>query len=414
MPYNELIKSFRRIREYMREFYLYGFKSREEYTAKSARSYDNERRRVESWLGTYMGFRQTPGGKQVFLSMDSRECSHNPLYKAWKTKSFTDGDITLHFLLFDILYDPGVGLSLREILDGLYERQKGFQAPREFDESTVRKKLAEYEREGLVAAEKTGRMVIYRRTGTEKLPNVDLLDFYSETAPCGVVGSFLLDKIGEHTSAFRFKHHYITGALDTEIACRLFVCMREHRFAVLETVNRKRETQKKITVYPLKCMISVQSGRQYLMAYLPAQDRVSSFRLDMIVSLEPGEVCPDSEEYDAIFTRMLPHIWGVSTQSFSGDRMQHVEFTVRYEEGEEFIHRRLVREKRCGTVEKTGEHTSRFRADVYDASELVPWIRTFVGRITEVHFSDQALERRFLDDLEEMYALYAEEGGERE
>ncbi len=37
----------------MREFYVYGFKSRTEYDAKSARSYDDERRRLESWLGDH-------------------------------------------------------------------------------------------------------------------------------------------------------------------------------------------------------------------------------------------------------------------------------------------------------------------------------------------------------------------------
>ena len=51
MAYSELVKSFERIRNYMREFYVYGFKSRDEYGMKSARSYDNERRRIESWLG---------------------------------------------------------------------------------------------------------------------------------------------------------------------------------------------------------------------------------------------------------------------------------------------------------------------------------------------------------------------------
>ena len=94
MAYNELIKNFNKIRDYMREFYVYGFKRREEYTNKSARSYDDERRRIESWLGSYMRFRQTSDGKNVFLSIDSRAVRHNPLYKAWKTKSFTDGDTT--------------------------------------------------------------------------------------------------------------------------------------------------------------------------------------------------------------------------------------------------------------------------------------------------------------------------------
>ena len=71
MAYAELIKNFDRIRDYMREFYLYGFKIRNEYTRKSARSYDDEKRRLESLLGEYMSFRQTPEGKNVFLSIDS-------------------------------------------------------------------------------------------------------------------------------------------------------------------------------------------------------------------------------------------------------------------------------------------------------------------------------------------------------
>lgn len=48
VAYSELIKNFGKIRDYMREFYIYGFKSREDYTKKSARSYDDERRRIES------------------------------------------------------------------------------------------------------------------------------------------------------------------------------------------------------------------------------------------------------------------------------------------------------------------------------------------------------------------------------
>ena len=50
MAYSELIKNFDKIRDYMRDFYVYGFKSRDDYTKKSARSYDDEKRRIESWL----------------------------------------------------------------------------------------------------------------------------------------------------------------------------------------------------------------------------------------------------------------------------------------------------------------------------------------------------------------------------
>lgn len=70
--YNELIKNFEKVRNYMREFYVYGFKSRDEYNNKSARSYDDERRRIESWLGDYMSFVRTPEVKNVFISIDSQ------------------------------------------------------------------------------------------------------------------------------------------------------------------------------------------------------------------------------------------------------------------------------------------------------------------------------------------------------
>ena len=78
MAYSELIKNFNRSRDYMRQFFVYGFKSREEYNTKSARSYDDERRRIESWLGEYMQFRQSAEGKNVFISIDSRLSNHNP------------------------------------------------------------------------------------------------------------------------------------------------------------------------------------------------------------------------------------------------------------------------------------------------------------------------------------------------
>ena len=105
MAYSELIKNFEKIRDYMREFYVYGFKSRDEYDKKSARSYDNERRRIESWLGDYMSFRQGENGKNVFLSIDSRSSSRNPLYNVFKSKSAitTPHYFLIHYILFLLL-----------------------------------------------------------------------------------------------------------------------------------------------------------------------------------------------------------------------------------------------------------------------------------------------------------------------
>ena len=412
MAYSELVKNFNRIRDYMREFYIYGFKSREEYRRKSARSYDDERRRIESWLGDYMGFRQNAGGKNVFISIDSRAASHNPLYKAWKTKSFTDGDITLHFILMDIFASAQKALSLTEITEQIDEYLSVFPEPKTFDVSTVRKKLNEYISEGIVLGEKQGKSMYYSWTMEKCDLDRDILDFFSEIAPCGVIGSFLLDQVKEQDSHFSFKHHYITSAMDSEILCSVFMAIREKRSVILETYNRHKERVSESHVVPLRVMVSAQSGRQYLIAYAPRFRRILSFRTDHIASVKIGEVSERFDQMRQKLDEMQKHMWGVSTQNRWGNRMEHVEFTIRYGAGEKHITKRLEREKRCGTVEHLDENTSKFTADVYDASELIPWIRTFICRITEIHISNEKLEKQFQEDIKAMYALYGLEDGE--
>ena len=77
MAYSELIKSFEKVRAYLRDFYVFGFRTRSDFDRKSSRSYDNERRRAESWLGDSVTFRQDSGGKSVF-STDPQGNSGRP------------------------------------------------------------------------------------------------------------------------------------------------------------------------------------------------------------------------------------------------------------------------------------------------------------------------------------------------
>ena len=408
--YSELIKNFEKIRAYMREFYVFGFKSRDDYQTKSARSYDDERRRMESWLGEHMSFVRTPEGKSVFISIDSRTIRHNPLYNAWKAKSFTDGDITLHFIIFDILHAPTVRKTVAEILeeiDGSY--LSCFDTPMMFDESTVRKKLKEYCEAGIVIAEKEGRKMYYRRAEDYDVSALnDLLHYFSEAAPCGVIGSFILDKTEADTDTFTFKHHYITGAIDSGVHAALFTAMREKRVVTVSNLSRRRDLPRRNRIVPLRILISVQSGRQHLLAYLPEYNHFQSYRVDYLSNIKLEDPTPRFDELRAELDRMQSKMWGVSVKrnKWGEDRLEHVEFTVKVNDNEEYIVRRLEREKRVGTVEKLDEHTYRFSADVYDSSEMIPWVRTFICRIVDMKFSNKTQENKFREDLEALYRMY--------
>ena len=407
--YNELIKNFEKIRAYMRDFYVYGFKSRTEYDKKSARLYDDERRRMESWLGDHMQFVRTPEGKTMFLSIDSRLSEHNPLYKAWKAKSFTDRDITLHFILLDILHDSNEALSLGEILSRMDAYFDGFTAPMSVDESTVRKKLKEYIIEGVVVSEKQGRQTLYRRARETVLPeDTEALHFASEICPCGVIGSFLLDKYPSHVDRVRFKHHYITSALDSDVLCALFEAMRQKCVVTVKNASRREEDPRENRIVPLRVFISTQNGRQHLLAYQPDFNAIKSFRIDYLSDVTLLEPTPRFDELRAELDRMQAHMWGVTAKHrlHKDEHLETVSFTVKIADHEEHIVNRLEREKRCGTVEKLDEHTYRFTAQMYDINEMIPWIRTFICRITELHFSNRTLETQFKRDIEAMYKLY--------
>ncbi len=408
MAYSELIKNFDRIRDYMRQFYVYGFKRRDEYDKRSPRSYDNERRRIESWLGGYMGFRQNAEGRQVFLSVDSRAIPGNPLYNAFKARSFTAGDLTFHFYILDLLSD-GSPRSLKEISDALTDRYiSAFPDAELMEESSLRRKLKEYVSLGLLTQTKRGRETVYARAeDSVDLPAWrDALEFFTEAGPLGVVGSYLLDKLPAQESPFGFKHHYILHALDSEVLCALLTAIGERRavtLCVLAARNRSGESREH-TVCPLKIFESTQSGREYLLCYHYRFRRPMFFRLDTIRTVKPGAVEKKYDRYAGYGTHLRENLWGTSTNhDFS---MDHVEMDIAVAPDEGFIVDRLYREKRCGTVERIEDGVWRFTADVYDASEMLPWIRTFIGRILDFRCSNGRVRDLFYKDLAAAAALY--------
>ena len=402
MAYSELIKDFGRIRTYMRSFYVYGFKHRDEFEQKSARAYDNERRRIESWLGDYMSFGQDRDGRRVFLSVDSRAVPFNPLHRAFRTKSFTDRDIMLHFQLLDILPEAE-GLPIFGIMEDLAERLNAFDEGDAPDESTVRKKLTEYEKLGLVTKAKRGRESVYCRSSCplDLRTWSEAAAFFSEAAPLGVIGSFVRELLPEKTDIFRFKHHYILNSLDSEFLCVLADAMGESRTVELLSRDQRRR------VLPLRFYISTQTGRQYVLTWSPQTARFSFWRLDLIDSVKVVEIIEPPPELPVKLRDFQRRVWGVA--SAQKETLEHLEMTIRVGPGEEFIVQRLEREKRSGKVERLDETHWRFSIDAYDTLEMMPWVRSFIGRITAFEADNPVVRARFVNDLEAMSALY---GGE--
>lgn len=406
MAYNELIKNFNHIRDYMRQFYIYGFKRRGDYREKSARSYDNERRRIESWLGEYMAFRRQPEGKIRFLSVDTRSIAHNPLFQAYKAKSFTAADITLHFYILDILKEKEKA-SASEIADILSDEYlSSFSAGRGFDESTIRKKLKEYERLGLLDSEKSGRTVLYRRTDA----NIDLtawkdaVSFFSEISPVGVIGSYIQDRYESNSDFFRFKHLYLLHCLESEITCCLLEAISKECDAIIKLYSRRKQKTQEYRIVPIRILVSTQAGRSYVLAKELRRQSCNLYRLDHIKAASVGRYVENREKIEKECREFERYLW--NTSSNPRKHTEHLSMTLKVEPGEDYILQRLKREGRHGRITKIGETRLRYDIDVYDASEMRPWVRSFIGRIEDITCSSVDFEKIFREDLDMMYKLY--------
>ena len=421
--FSELVKNFGKTRDYIRDFFIYGYMQRGDFSGKSSRTYDDEKRRTENWLGNCLTHDDSVRGRQISISVESGHIFENPLYQAYEAKSFTDNDIRLHFLLSDLLAD-GKPRSLREIVAELDAAYGIF-----FDEQTVRGKLKEYAQEGMIFTQKQGKTLIYRQScdfledWLKKYPGLEnALCFSSLDDVFGVIGYQILQKTGIKNNIFLRKHNYIVHTLEDEMLLILCEALAQKRRIKLRRISvRAKNTADGVytesVVIPMQISTSVQTGRRYLVAFSPKMHHFQAIRLDTVQAVRLGTKEPEYDVFYQEFLQKSQHVFGVSYES--GEKAQKTEplsVTIAYDpETEAHIPVRLFREKRIGIVQKepflseNGKKLLTVTIDAADPNECMQWVKSFIGRIVAVRGGTSALRRRFISDIQRMNRMY---GGE--
>lgn len=405
--FQELVKSFPKTREYVRDFFVYGFKTRDEFREKSPRTYDNERRRLESWLGAHVRKDHASNGANISLAIDSNLLDTNPLFRVWKTKSFTDNDIVLHFLILDLLQD-GSALTVEEITGGLLEKYEAL-----FDAQTVRRKCNAYEQEGLLQKRKAGKTVVFSIDNSLAVwirsneGMLDALSFYQMAGSFGIIGNYLSEQLDHPNRTFRVKHSFCVHTLEEEILLDLLDAMNRKTDVRLEVKSSKNGALNTVDCTPLQIFIGTRSGRRFLCGYVKKSRRFSCCRLDTVKTVA---FLDQSEEYDELLARLdrnRCYLWGVSFQGNARRHLDRLTMTIQaLEPSEQYIVERLKREGRGGTVTRTEQNIYQYEIEVFDCNEMLPWIRTFIGRILSLKCTDKTVEQRFYRDLQTMYRMY--------
>lgn len=403
--YQELIKDFEKIRRYMVDFYIYGFYNRKEFDYKSARTYDNERRRIESYLGEYVNEHTSSEGKQVYVTVDCATLKENPMYAAWKSKSFTNNDIILHFYILYILGQNRT-LSTKELTDRL-STEFGIV----FDIQAVRAKCREYEEIGLLESHKEKNTLYYQETHSFEISGnlLDAISYYQGCTPFGVVGSFLLNREKKENLFFYFKNQFIVHTLEDDILLKICQAIEEKRVISFKNIKDHGNKVERFRGIPLYISVSTQTGRRYVCLFNQWRKRFSSYRLDNITDVSLEEEAEEQSYYAERVLEQRKKSWGVSF----GQRKQRAgEICMKLqidEVREDYVLQRLIREGREGEITKVAPNIFSYSVVLHDPGEIMPWVKTFIGRILDFQCTERQIEDRFYSDMKDLYALY---GGE--
>lgn len=423
--FQELIKNIDKCRDYVRDFFVYGFKSRSDFPGKSARTYDDERRRIVSWLPDFVQEDFTEGGrsKNISLQIDQKQLDTNPLFSVWQTKSFTDTDLILHFFILKLLENAEDAYSAAELTDMIMD-----EFAYEADLQSVRRKCNEYVDEGLLISRKEGKTLLYSRginfNELEKAEGlVDMIKCFQLEQPLGFIGNTILSDLSEKNDTFRVKHSFPTFTLEDEILLYLLSAIHEKKYVRISVQNRKQEDKEALTVcgLPLQIFVSTRSGRRFVCMYVESKKSggFNTYRLDQIKEVQILEKYTDQKDLLLSLNKAKKNLWGVSFRPiFPGrGRLQKLRLTIHADEkSEAYILQRLIREGEGGSVTKIAENTFLYERNAADAMEMFPWIRSFTGRIVELKIfgtdgerlfeENKQLEELFFSDMDKMLSIY--------
>lgn len=374
--YQELVKSFDNIRKISQDFFIYGYNGRGDFPFVSDRMYDNELRRIKSYLKNFVKTTQTKEKKTIAISSNTVHESINPLFPLFYGKSFTNKDCFLHFTIIDILanYEKK---SLNEIYDELLDEYDCA----DMDIMTVRNKLHEYVDIGLINLSKDGKKNVYSLQSPIVL-NDDIINaivFFQNIIPCGYI---LTPIVNNKKSNFLYRQVFFANVLDDEYVLVLLKAIEEKKSIAIRQRGKKHEFVKKGV--PCGIYHNMITGRRYVK--LLHKETFSMVRIDKIEEI-------DYLKYDLTINSMQ-------------EELNKIIVTINVEDSEQFIIERIYREIDKDNIETIDDNTYNLIFKTHNLYDLIPYIRTYFGRIIKIECSDKLIEKKLRSDLLDTLNIY--------
>lgn len=374
--YQELVKSFDNIRKISQDFFIYGYNGRGDFPFISDRMYDNELRRIKSYLKNYVITTQTKDKKTISISSNTIYDTINPLFELFSGKSFTSKDCFLHFVLLDILSNYKTK-TLNEIYDEILDNYD----PIDLDIMTVRNKLHEYIDLGIIILSKENNKNLYTLQNQiiidDKL--IETLIFFQKIVPLG----YILNPITSNKkSSYIYKQVFFSNVLDDEYVLILLNAIENKQPILIKQRGRKKNVI--VKGMPIGIYQNMITGRRYLKVMKKGN---SVFvRIDKI-----EEVSYLDTEY---------------TLFEENNKKEYIKVLIHIDDNEMFIVDRIYREINEENITKIDENTYQFTLYYSNLFDSIPYVRSYFGRILKLESDNKQVLTKLERDLFSTISLY--------
>ena len=418
-----LIRDYNDIRRILRDIYIFGCYSREDFISKgfSGRKYDNEQRRINAYLPEgFLKKRRENGRVLYYCNYDLKEddgkyLAENYLAETYRNKSFTMLDLSSYFWVLSILEEKP-GSTLQEILEKIPSLNEDIL----FTKDNLRIKLGELEERDIISSCKDGRNVRYSLTKDiwegfteEELQRIYLfLDFVKNTIPLETPYVFLQEKLRLYLSAkgivcpqqsvFQIKHSHLFNVLDNEIMLEILRAIEGQRCVKIKRTDGTTVSE----IIPVRIIHDCSYGRQYLLGIENVADaHPEMIRLDKIDDVRAGEEISRPRLERAIEeTSDVEQCWCTSGL---GKPLHKVEIEIMTTKtSEPYILRRLRREGHGGSITRIRDGVYRYSICVRDPLEMTPWIRSFGEHMRVIDDNGTGLAERISEDWKKAVKKY--------
>lgn len=399
---NHFIRDYDKIRKIIRNWYLYGCYTKEEYMKKlniSARTYDLEVNRLRSYIDEkhYQNKRNHRKKEMAFLYNKFQDSS-NYFFQTYKLCAYTQKYMLIYFAILQVLYkekqDGHPACSPIQIASLIQEQEEQDMnnaidsEPADIDSKEILRKLNDLLEVNVVESIGSKGNKTYRLSDnpldqfdTEELQDVFYAaGIYAARNYCAAPALFLQDQIAHYLKYDRklpekppeiciYQYHFLQNILNDNLIYSIKEAILARKMIELTKYNKKPEL-----LIPYRLMTEYWYGRQYVCVIKLDSKTPHCIRIDSIQNIRILSEHFSFEPYTTQIETFEKNWCAV----ISGSRTKLIEIDFFTDKDNDIeIKQMLYADLHGGTAAEINPHHISYQVKVSDPMEMIPWIRKF-------------------------------------